>query len=101
MGTLTRHQRVAGRAYERVLAQLTEGMEECWRADRHFDGGEWSDAAYDLMHGEMQEKAARIVGERFDIHWEAILCIAEYDMPTEHLHFLWEAHADTAGLHRP
>lgn len=88
----TKHERMAGRAYNRVLSQLTEGWEQAWKADRHHDGGEWSDAAWDKNFDEASEKAAKIVGERFGLDWNKVLCIAEYDMPCEEMyHFLENA----------
>lgn len=83
--TTTKEERIIGRAYNRLLSQLTEDWDEQQACDRHFDGGEWSDAAWAANFEEAQEKAARAVGERFETDWEKVLCIAEYDMPTEEL----------------
>lgn len=83
MSVLSKHQRSAGRAYGRVLSQITEGWDNIWAADRQFDGGEWSDEVWDKNFAEAEERAAKIVGERFGLNWQKVITIAEYEMPMD------------------
>lgn len=57
----------ACRAFYRLLDVHTEGWDKWWQADRHWDGGEWSDAAWSDNWQDAEEHCERVIAERFNL----------------------------------
>lgn len=64
---LTKHEKDAGRAYQRVLAQRTEGWDQFESMDAGFDGGEFSGPAWSGKWEEAADQSLQVVAERFDL----------------------------------
>jgi hypothetical protein len=53
----------------------------CHEADRSYDGGEWSDPAYDKIYENLETGIIRMVAERFDIPDEQLSTLWMYTYP--------------------
>jgi hypothetical protein len=59
-------EKIAVRAYYRVLEQMTEGLEEHEAAITAVDAGEWSGPMLDEAHMDYEQAALELVARRFD-----------------------------------
>lgn len=80
---LSKHERMAGRAYDRLLAQLTEGLHVVIEAEAEAGLEGWCGPQYQAAFEDAQKRASNIVGDRFEIDPERIITIVEYDMMME------------------
>jgi len=58
---------VAVRAFSRVMTPIQDGLSEAHACDRHFDGGEFSDAAHGRIAEDEAMRVAEVVGARFGL----------------------------------
>lgn len=93
MNTLSQNEQQACRAFDRLFCIRTVGMDEMHSADRHFDGGEYSDEAWGKLWEDMASQTIKEVADRFDL-WPHHLsdCIEHRD--NEEQRYFWMAQDD-------
>jgi len=69
--------KMAVRAYSKALQRspAVQAQREGWLCDRHFDGGEWSDAAHSRFAQDIEERILAHVAARFEIDPEALYAL--------------------------
>jgi len=83
MNTLQRSKYIV-RAYNRILAQRTEGWEEAEACDSQYDAGEWSGPAWGDNWQRVESEVAEYVAERFGVPVGAVeFAVIEADYERE------------------